>query len=187
MLDGDNAACLFGESSGRRNQIEKTALANRRVGPGTIDLSHHRDGLRGGLVHENGNVRAADKASIFQPLLDQRLCFIGSQAGNVNIVDQRKVDVSGTTDARLEREFGHSEHINLDQIADAQLHIGISQQTSGLGRSCFVGRRGLRRLPRGRCLRQKVEAAQSNKKHARAPQKGATIPPGHTKTPEFFA
>ena len=122
---------------GRRNQIEKTALANRRVGPGTIDLSHHRDGLRGGLVHENGNVRAADKASIFQPLLDQLLRFIGSQAGNVNIVDQGKVDVSGTADARLEREFGHSEHIDLDQIADAQLHIGIREQTRRIGAKLF--------------------------------------------------
>src|SRR5450756_646627 len=98
MLDGHVAARLVGESSRRRDQVEKAALTNRRVGPGTTDLSRHRDALRGGFAHENGNVRAADKASILQPLLDQLLRFIGRQVGNVNIVNQGKVDVSGTTD-----------------------------------------------------------------------------------------
>src|ERR1035437_5731012 len=132
MLDGDKAARLLSESSRRRDQVEKPALPNRRVGPWVIDLSDQRDGLRGGFVDENRNVRAADKASILQPLLDQPLRFIRRQAGDMNIVNQGKVNVSGTTDARLGRKIRHSEHTDLDQIADAQLDIGISKQTGRL-------------------------------------------------------
>ena len=185
MLDGDNAACLLGESSRRGDQVEEPALANRRVSSGATDLSHHRDSLRGRFVHENGNVRATDKASVLQPLLDQFLRFVSRQVGNVNIVNQRQVDVSGTGDARLGREIGHSEHSDLDQIADAQLHIGIGQQTRRLGRSGLARRCGLRRVRRGRCLGQKVEAARTDYKHVQASQKETAIPPGHTKTPGF--
>ena len=69
VLDGHVAARLVGEPPRRRDQVEKAAIANRWIGPGTAYLSYYRDGLRGGFVHENGNVRAADKASILQPLL----------------------------------------------------------------------------------------------------------------------
>ncbi len=161
MVDGDVAARLLGESSRRRDQVEKSALANRRVGPGMIDFSHHRDGLRGGFVHENGDVRAADKASILQPLLDQLLRFIGGQVGDVNIINQRKINISGAADARLGGEIGHSEHTDFDQIADAQLHIGIGQETGRLRVQRFRAQVRLRRIPRGRCLGQKMEAAQT--------------------------
>ncbi len=184
MLDGDNAACLLTESSRRRDQVEKAALADRRVGPGAIDLSHHRDGLRSGFVHENGNVRAADKASILQPLLDQLLRFVDRQVGNVNIVDQGKIGVSGATDACFGGEFGHSKHTDLDQIANAQLYIGIGKETGRFGRSSFWRWCRRRRLSRDRRLGEKTEAAQNRKRHVRTSKKEAPIPPRHTKTPE---
>jgi hypothetical protein len=54
------------------------------------------------------------KASVLEPLLNQLLGFIGSQVGNVNIIDQRKVNVSRTTDSRLGSEIGHSVNGNID-------------------------------------------------------------------------
>src|SRR5450631_4735 len=186
MLDGHVAARFVAQSSRSGDQVEKVALTNRRVGPWVIDLSHQSDRLRGGLVHENGNVRAANKTSVLQPLLDQCLRFIGCQVRNVNIVNQGKVDVSGTTDARLGGEIGYSEHRDLDQIADAQLDIGTSKQTRRLRRNGLAGKRGLGRLPSDRCLGQKVEAAHTNNRHVQAQQEEAAIPPGHTWTPGFM-
>ena len=55
------------------------------------------------------------------------LRFIRCQPRDVNIVNQWEVDVSGTADAGLGREIRHSEHTDLDEIADAQLYIGIRQ------------------------------------------------------------
>ncbi len=183
MLDGDNAPCLLRESARGRDQVEKAALSNPRVGPGPHDLSHHRDGLRSGFVHENGNVRAAHKASILQPLLDQLLRFIDRQLGNVNIVDQGKIDVSGATDTRFAGKIGHSEHTDLDQIANAQLYTGIGKETGRLGCSGFL-RRCRQCLSRERCLGEKTEAAQNHKRQVRTSKKEAPIPPHHTKTPE---
>jgi hypothetical protein len=45
-LDSYVSTGLIGQSSCRRDQVEKAALANRRVGAWTIDFADQRDRLR---------------------------------------------------------------------------------------------------------------------------------------------
>ena len=95
MFDGHVASRFVGESSRRRDQVEKVAIANRR------------EGTAGWLLTSPKTVMACEadsstkietcgprtKASILQPLLDQLLRFIASQVGDINIVNQGQVDV----------------------------------------------------------------------------------------------
>src|SRR5271157_1763443 len=127
MLDRNVVARLVGQPSRRRDDIEKAAITNRRIGTRTSHLSKHRDSLRCRFIYENGDVRTVDKAPILKSLFDQHLCFVSGQPRDMNIVNQWEVYVSGPTNAGLRQEVRHSEHTDFDEIADAQFYIGIRQ------------------------------------------------------------
>src|SRR5580693_1014134 len=102
-LDSYVSTGLISQSSCRRDQVEKAALANRRVGAWTIDFADQRDRLRCRFINENGDMGTTHEASILQSFLNHVLRFVGGQIRDMHVVNQRKVDISRTTDACFNR------------------------------------------------------------------------------------
>ncbi len=95
------------ESSRRRDQIVQPAVPERRIDAGLDHFAQDRHSLGSRFVDEDRNVSVADKAPVFQPLLDQSLRLFHREVAHMHVVNQRKINVSRIADPCFGGQFRH--------------------------------------------------------------------------------
>ena len=92
-------------------------------------------------------MRTADKAPIFQPLLDQSLCLFHREVADMHVVNQWKVNVARIADSCFGGQLRHVIDAHLEQIAGAQPQQRRDLITGGGKRvSCRAALRSLCRI-----------------------------------------
>src|SRR5262245_2649014 len=111
---------LVAQSARSRHQIKKSLLTQHRIHSRFTYFAQYARAFRGTFTHKDRYVRIFEKPAIGVTFLDQSLCFLQSQPGNMYVVHQRQVNVAAAADSRLGRKLGHVVNAEFNQIADAE-------------------------------------------------------------------
>ena len=92
-------------------------ICNFRIDARFRYFSQHGYALGGGIIHEDRHMRSADESAILQPLRNQRLSFFLRETIDVNVIDQRQVNIARIADSHFARQLRNVVHAHLNQVA----------------------------------------------------------------------
>src|SRR5450631_2898923 len=94
----DTTASFLSESSRSRNQIEEPLLPHHWINSWLGNFPQKAGSPCSMFVNKHIHVGISDKSTIGEPFLNQILRFFGRQSRDVDVINERQVDVAVTTD-----------------------------------------------------------------------------------------
>src|SRR5205814_449215 len=93
--DRDAFARAIAESTRCRNDAEKSLFTHHRINSRPRHFSQHAGGVRSGFIHKNLYMWVTDKPALIESLFDRSRRIIDGQSIDVNVANQRKINVTG--------------------------------------------------------------------------------------------
>ena len=109
-----------GKTAGGGNDVKQSRLANHRIDPGFRHLAQQAYALGSGLIDVQSHVWILYEPAVRKPLFDQGLSFFDGEAGQMDVVDEWKVDVAAGAQPAFGGQFRHVVDIHFNQIAGTQ-------------------------------------------------------------------